>query len=285
MLSTCRKLGHAMSDECLEPNHASAARKTHREVASALHKSWVKNRPITGFDYLAGLRDEREGHLIQRQLQVLSHNALRKPIGWKIGLTSQAALDLFGAREPMVGILYEDRLLEDGAHLKSTQVVQPRIEGEILLEIGKIPATGASDAALRASIASASAAFEIADSRISGWPKAIGGAIADNACCGWFLRSKDRRLPAEVDLATTQLSMTLDGRVISKGSASACMGGVLNVYRWFIQDSHRRGRKLEPGEVILTGALGPAIPLTQTGTYRVDCGSLGSASLRFNEAQ
>lgn len=263
-------------------DRTGAGRRRSREVACALYDSWKENHLIHEPEYLASLRDERAGQLIQQELHLLSRNTSRRPIGWKIGLTSQAALDLFSATEPMVGIMYADRRLEDGGTLDSTKILQPRIEGEILLEIGATPSAGASDADLLGSIASASAAFEIADSRIPGWPTAIGGAIADNACCGWFMRSRVRRVPQDVDLASTQMSMTLDGNIISAGSAAACMGGVLNVYRWFVEDSHRNGRKLRRGQVILTGAMGPAIPLTREGTYRLDCGRLGTASLTFS---
>ena len=147
-----------------------------------------------------------------------------------------------------------------------------------------MPNAGASDAELVASLASVSAAFEVADSRFSGWPSAIGGATADNACCGWLMRAPQSLDPHEADFEGTTMTLTRNGETISEGLASACLGSVLGVYRWFVQDSHRRGRFLSPGDIILTGAMGPMIPMQGPAIYQLDCPGLGSATLAFGGA-
>lgn len=252
-----------------------------RETARKLFDAWRNRQPLEGHRELAALPVAEAGHAIQDELQQLFRDAGRKPIGWKLGLTSRVALDMFGADEPMVGVIYADSLLQDGATLEADQTVSPRIEGEMLLEIGSSPQAGATEEELVASLASVSAALEIADSHIAGWPNAIGGAIADNACCGWLMRSANSIAPKDADFANTAMEITSDGGTISQGYASACLGSVLNVYRWFIEDSHSRGRKLRAGEIILTGAMGPAIPMERSADYTLDCAGLGQASLRF----
>ncbi|WP_299193999.1 hypothetical protein [uncultured Erythrobacter sp.] len=253
-------------------------------IADKLFAAWRDRYAIDSEPELAAMRDPDRGRAIQGALTCLFVKAGRRPIGWKLGLTSQPALDLFGADEPMVGVIYADTLLEEGDTLPTGEIVSPRIEGEMLLEIASVPQPGASDDVLIASLASVSAAFEVADSRLLGWPSAIGGATADNACCGWLMRAPQSLDPAEADFEGTSMVLTRDGETISEGRASACFGSVLKVYRWFVADSYRRGRRLQAGDIILTGAMGPAIPMAGPATYRLECPGLGSATLPFGRA-
>lgn len=255
----------------------------YRQMAAKLREAWTDRQPLEGEDTLTLLSDVEQGQFIQHDLHEAFLAAGRIPIGWKLGLTSQPAMDLFGADEPMVGGIYADSLLRDGATLSPHETVSPRIEGEMLLEIGTVPPPGASDEELIASLALVSAAFEVADSRFHGWPRAIGGAIADNACCGWVIRSQQSIAPSEADFEDTAMVLTCDGESISEGRASACLGSVLEVYRWFIESSHRCGRQLKPGEIILTGAMGPAIPMEAPATYHLSCPGLGEATLHFGD--
>ncbi len=257
---------------------------TETEIARTVFEAWRDRRATNALSQLATSRDAETGYAIQRELNRLFADAQRKRIGWKLGLTSQPALDLFGAQEPMVGVIYADSILEDGARLGPDQTISPRIEGEMLLEIAAMPPPDADDAALVASLASVSAAFEIADSRLEGWPSAIGGAIADNACCGWLMRAPQVVAPDRVDFEGTAMSIARNGEVIVHGQASACLGSVLETYRWFIADSHRRGRTLRTGEIVLTGAMGPALPMEADGVYTLDCGKLGEVRLPYREA-
>jgi 2-keto-4-pentenoate hydratase len=252
------------------------------DAANHLFQAWRDAQAIDSD--LRDLADAEIGRAIQAELSDLFRKAGRKPVGWKIGLTSEPALDLFKASEPMVGVIYEDTMLADGASLDPADTVSPRIEGEMLLELGTPPAFGTDDHALVASIANVSAAFEIADSRITGWPRVIGGATADNACCGRVLRAPQSIAETQADFTGTPMRLTRDGVVISEGNAGVCLGSVLTVYRWFIEDSHRRGRQLQAGDIILTGAMGPMIPMEPGGHYALDCPGLGSASLTFGEA-
>ena len=80
------------------------------------------------------------------------------------------------------------------------------------------------------------------------------------------------------------MTILRDGETISEGRASACLGSVLEVYRWFVEDSHRRARNLQAGDIILTGAMGPAIAMEAPATYRLDCPGLGTATLNFGSS-
>lgn len=252
------------------------------QAAKALFEAWQARRAIP---FEAG--DAAFGREVQARLHVLFLAAGREPVGWKIGLTAPAAMALFGADEPMVGVIYRDSLRGDGALLDPADLIAPRIEGEMLIEIASVPAIDAGDDELRASIAMVRPAFEIADSRVAGWADTIGAAIADNACCG-LLVMPDRGVPsADVDFREAAMELSCDGEAVTQGRASDCLGGVLDVYRWFLADSARRGRVLKPGDLVLCGAMGKpaamawgrayAMTLTGVGALRCATGAQSDA--------
>lgn len=251
------------------------------EIAHSLFEAWRDKQPMHNSLGLATSSNAELGRLIQSELHSLFVQHGREPIGWKIGLTSQPALDLFGAEEPMVGVIYADTVLEESATLAQSETHDPRIEGELLLEIAEPPGSGLDDQELIASLASVRAAFEIADSRLAGWPTAIGGATADNACCGFLLPAPSVASPGDVDFTATEMHIRSGSKVISEGRASACLGSVLNCYRWFVEDSHKRGRELRSGDIVLTGAMGPAAPMQAPAHYSLECAGVGSATLEY----
>lgn len=242
------------------------------DSAQALFWAWQMRRAVPALP--KGL-DATTGRAVQERLHELFLAAGREPAGWKIGLTAPAAMALFGANEPMVGLLYRDSLRGDGARLDPAELISPRIEGEMLIEIGEVPAADASDDTLRGSIASVRPAFEIADSHVVGWADTIGAAIADNACCG-LLVMPDRGVPADdVDFRDSAMELSSGDGPVTRGRASDCLGGILNVYRWFLADSARHSRILKPGDIMLCGAMGKPAAMAWGQTYSMTLTDVG----------
>lgn len=252
-------------------------------LAVDLFAAWKISRPLPASDQLLDWNDAAIGHAVQTELDQMMSAAGRRRVGWKVGLTSPATLLTFGAKEPMVGVIYEDSVLQSGATLQMSRCCSPRIEGEILLEIGTPPIAGADDISLLALIASVRGAFEIADSRIEGWPRQIGQAIADNACCGFLVPGIVFLDPAGTDFSGVAMKLTAGSDTLSEGTGSASMGSVLNLYRWFVEASATSGRDIRKGDIILTGALGPAIPMIAQMTYTLHIDGFETATLNTDE--
>ena len=58
-------------------------------------------------------------------------DAGEKVIGMKIGLTSKAMQNLLGVKEPDYGHLTDKMLLLEGEECKSSELLQPKVEGEL----------------------------------------------------------------------------------------------------------------------------------------------------------
>ncbi|MGB7206438.1 MAG: fumarylacetoacetate hydrolase family protein [Anderseniella sp.] len=222
--------------------------------------------------------DVETAYMVQTLLTERSRISGREQIGWKVGLTSKAALQAFQTKEPMVGNIYADTLWENGATVDAGDCIQPLIEGELLFQLAYVPDPNDSDEQLTASLAKIYAAFEIAECRIEGWAKTIAPAIADNACCGHLVIGEGAD-PAGIDMTAIPMRLMADGEHISNGSGAACLGNPLNVYRWLLEFAARTGRKLAAGDYILTGAMGPAQPMQAGTQYDLTLGGVGTARL------
>lgn len=233
---------------------------------------------------LPGFLSVAEGYSVQGDLAALAQRTGRAVAGWKIGLTSSPAQAAFGATEPMLGVIYADTVFDSGHRLDLKRFIAPRIEGEVLLEVGAPPAASADDAALLASLASVRAAFEIADSRIAGWPELVGQAIADNACCGAVVTGTVGSQPESLDFTAAQSSLAAAGVVIASGQTSECLGGILSAYRWLVRELARQERCLNPGDIILCGAIGGASPVAAGAAYQLQIDGLAPVTLTTTDA-
>ncbi len=241
------------------------------ECAELLVAARKLARPVTGLDQLL---DGNSGYRVQALVDQRHREAGRKPIGWKVGLTTP---------EPMLGIIYGDSVLPDGAVLDLRDACAPRIEGEILLRIGQVPDPECDDATLLASIASIQAAMEIADCRITNWAAPLDHWVADNACCGWIVPASESFAPDRFDLAKVRMQLTGNGSPIAEGLGSNCMGGALQVYRCFLGATARQGRVVRNGDILLTGSIGVPTPMRAGTRYHLhiagEAGVVGEVSL------
>jgi 2-keto-4-pentenoate hydratase len=209
----------------------------------------------------------------------------RRIVGRKAGLTAKAVQAQLGVSQPDFGVLFDDMRIPDGGHLDPARALQPKAEGEVALILGSEltdPDTGPKQVV--AAIASAHAAIEIVDSRIADWKITFADTVADNGSSAFFVMS-DKGYPlAGLDLYTCGMVLEVDGAVASVGAGAACLGHPLNAAAWLARTLVARGEPLQEGDILLTGALGPMVPLLPGQTVTARIGGLGSCSFRFQAA-
>lgn len=203
-------------------------------------------------------------------------------VGKKIGVTSKAIQDAIGVFEPDFGQLTSAMAYEDGATVDLGRLIQPRAEAEIafVLKHDLIgPGITATDV-LRATD-HVRTCFEIVDSRIEGWDIKIQDTVADNASCGVYALGSAKVDPRDVDLTLAGLLVEKDGEPVASGVGAAVQGSPLNSVAWLANTLGRLGIPFGAGEVILSGALGPLIPIADGDTLVASIGGLGSCTLSF----
>jgi 2-keto-4-pentenoate hydratase len=238
------------------------------------------------------MRDTMESTDIDSAYAVQSINtefwrrAGRRIVGQKIGLTSSAVQRQLGVNQPDFGVLFDDMLIADGGTLNSAHVLQPKAEGEVAFVMGRdFDNPRATVVDLMSAIAYALPAIEIVDSRLKDWKITIADTVADNASSAFFVLGSQPQSLAGLDLLTCGMMLTLDGAVASVGAGAACMGHPLNAAAWLAATLSSRGQPLRAGAIIMSGALGPMVPIAPGNQVRVRIGGLGAAEFFFRSAQ
>ena len=234
---------------------------------------------------LIGEVDQDVAYAVQSRLLDRRLAQGRKVVGRKIGLTSPAVQAQFGVYTPDFGVLLDDMVFADREPIDLSSFLQPRIEAEVAFVLGAdldLPHASVVDV-LRATDF-VLPALEIVDSRIAAWDIRITDTIADNASSGALVLGTAPRSLDGFDLTDVGMSLESGGEVVSTGSGAACLGSPVIAVAWLAREVARHGRPLRAGEVILSGALGPMVPVTGPGTHLARIDGLGEVRATFTAA-
>ncbi|MFD6418656.1 2-keto-4-pentenoate hydratase [Streptomyces sp. NPDC060194] len=237
---------------------------------------------------LIGTSDVGTAYAVQRRNLERAAAGGRRVAGRKIGLTSPAVQRQLGVDEPDFGALLADAEVPDGGEADLARLLQPRIEAEVALVLGADltdPDCGADD--VRAAVARLHPALEIVDSRVADWDITLVDTVADNASAGLYVLGGDGRppLPGDGDLSGVRMLMRRGTETVSQGSGADCLGGPLLAARWLAVTLARLGDPLRAGDVVLTGALGPVVPVAPGDVFTAELTGLGEVSVRFPPAK
>ena len=203
--------------------------------------------------------------------------------GRKLGVTAAGGMKMFGISEPVHGVLFGTGALPNGGAVAiGGQTLQPKLETEMGFIMGQdIDTIPASPDALAEAVEAAVPCYEIAGSRIDGWPKGIEDLVADS--CGFcaYVIGEGRAKPSALDLASIQISIAKNGEHHGDGTGAECMGNPLNALMWLVEKLVDKGEGLKAGDLVLTGALGGMIPVEAGQSWTSTFDGLGSVSVSF----
>ena len=207
-----------------------------------------------------------------------------RPVGHKVGLTSPAIQEWLGVSEPDFGVLLDDMIVLDGMVAPTSVLLQPRVEAEVAFVLGdELQGPGVSAADVVRATDHVLPALEIIDSRIADWKITYEDTIADNASSGLFVLGNAPRDLASVDLRLAGMALRKNGDVVSTGVGAACLAHPINAVVWLANKLAEFEQTLSPGEIVLSGALGPVTDVQSGDWVRADIAQLGSVSVRFGE--
>ncbi|TVR02593.1 MAG: hypothetical protein EA398_07665 [Deltaproteobacteria bacterium] len=204
-------------------------------------------------------------------------------VGRKVGLTSRAVQQWLKVDQPDFGTLLADMEVPDGGIAPITRLLQPRVEGEIAFVLGEsLEGPGITARDVLQATAFLLPAIEIIDSRIADWRITFEDTVADNASSGLFVLGTTPVHPEEIpDLRLVGCALRKNGRVVSTGAGVACLDHPAHAVAWLANALATFDTPLQPGDVILSGALGPVTDVEPGDDVRVDIGRLGSVRVRF----
>lgn len=197
--------------------------------------------------------------------------------GHKIGLTSASVQRQLGVDQPDYGVLWKDTEFQDGQMIPWTRLLQPKIEAEIALVLGRdIVSNHPSFADVVSAVDYVVPALEVVGSRIADWKIGICDTIADNASSGVYVLGGPPRKLDGLDLRLCGMVIFRRGETVSEGCGAACLGHPLAAAVWLAKTLARHGSPLRAGNVILTGALGPMVPVAPGDIFEAHIQGLGS---------
>ena len=107
--------------------------------------------------------------------------------------------------------------------------------------------------------------------------------MADNGSSAFFVLGDEEHPPGGLDLLNCEMRLELDGTVVSTGTGAACLGHPLKAAAWLARTLAARGEPLRAGDVVLTGALGPMVPIAPGARVCASIDGLGAVGFAVEE--
>lgn len=256
---------------------------TIEDMVEAIWEARSKLRQIPPLRESHGLSRVEDAQAVQDAVTARALADGRRLVGRKIGLTSAAVQAQMGVDAPDYGVLWADYAFASGDEVAMSRFMQPRAEGEIALVMARgISDPEASMTELISAIAYALPAIEIVDTAIADWNIGLVDTIADNASGGGFALGTGPRALAGLDLRLAGMAMSRNGATVSTGVGAACMGHPLNATLWLARKMATLGRPMEPGDVVLSGALGPVVPVAAGDVFTLEIQGFEPLQIAFD---
>ncbi len=251
------------------------------DAAETLWQAWSSGQPLASLPEELRPADLAEGYAVQRALDDLAG----PPTGWKIAATSRAGQQHLGARGPMVGRLYRSQARPSSTSLSVRNMRMRSAEPEFAFVLSgdlKARPGGLERDDVLAAVGSLVLAIEVPDSRFVDF-KAVGvpSLVADAMCGGHYICGKAIDEWRSLDLAAQSARLRCNGEERSAGSGADVLGDPRDALTWMANEVLGRGWELAAGEIIMTGASSPPLPVDDGDVIEAMFDGLGSVTVTF----
>jgi 2-keto-4-pentenoate hydratase len=204
----------------------------------------------------------------------------RAPAGFKAALTNLESQAYYGATAPAAAVLLPGSALKAGDEGYRIALRDYR-QGIVEVEIGyrfsqRITRPLADVQALQSSLSEILPAVELPDLAHAGGKgqqyRAL-DIIATNAGAKHFIAGSGRA-SSLTDPNTVNFKLYRDGEEIAQGSGRDVLDDQWQALLWLVNRTVASGWTIEPGQVLITGAMGKPVPL-RPGIYVADYGRFG----------
>jgi 2-keto-4-pentenoate hydratase len=253
------------------------------EVAARLdmaHRTRVAiPRPTATY---TGLTVHQAYGIQQRQVEMWTESG-RSVRGHKVGLTSAAMRRQLGVDQPDYGHLMDDMFHLESTPIDSQLYTAPRIEPEIAFILGEpLAGPGLTVAEVIRAVEYVVPALEVIDSRVKDWDITLADTIADNASSGGVVVGATPVRLSDVDLRTIGVVLSRRGQIGATGCGAAVVGSPANALVWLANTLGVLGVTMQSGNVILSGSMTMAIPVSSGDTVVATFGGMGSVTAVFS---
>jgi len=253
------------------------------EVALLLHNAEELSAPIEPLSESPLGLDLADAYAIQQANIARRLAAGAVVVGHKVGLTAVAMQQLLGVDEPDFGHLLDDMVHDHGSTIPATRYCRPRIEPEICFRLAQpLRGPGVTAEDVLAATEAVAPALEIVDSRIRDWKITLVDTVADNASSAGLVCGQWTQLNDAPALAAEAVDLLVDGEIVAQGSGREVLGHPAAAVAWLANTLAACGTALEPGHLVLPGAMTTAPFISPGQKVEAHFSTLGRVSITFN---
>lgn len=204
----------------------------------------------------------------------------RVPAGYKVAMTSAIVQKQFGIDHPTSGVIFRDTIVRSGAKIETP--LQGRVEAEVAFEMAHdLELPEPTLAQVIACVARALPAIEIVDCRVSDWDVTSFDFVADNAAAAIVVLGTDEIAVSPDQLAAISMQIRINGTICATGCAAECNASPFQALHWLALHLIQNGNRLKAGDIVMSGSLGPAVPVSADDTVDVKVGATSPVRVQF----
>ncbi len=210
----------------------------------------------------------------------------RRIAGYKVAFTTGATQRRLGIPEPAYGILSDDAVIRDGTAPSS--LIAPSIEAEIAFVMRRGIEPNSDPATVMRAVEYITAAIEVIDSRLlaadpaTGTPRRGVDIIADSCGAACIMLSEQKHDPGTYDLSRASAVVRHNDAIEDSGVFAMVFGTPWNALPWLATKLAAHGRRLEAGDIVMSGSAIRPYPAKPGDRFEIDYGPLGMLSLAFS---
>jgi 2-oxo-3-hexenedioate decarboxylase len=256
------------------------------EVFAALDSG----RQISPFSTRVSAFDLDQAYRVTATVRQMREARGEMPVGRKIGFTNRTIWAEYNVDRPVWGYMYDStvyHLAEIDDTFSIVSFAEPRIEPEIVFRLASAPAPGMDERALLGCIDWVAHGFEIVQSIFPGWKFSVPDTVAGLGLHGALLIGPHHPIAERAEdwsrtLSSFEIELLKDGAVVDHGHSSNVLGGPLSALRHLvgILACDQFNPSLNAGELVTTGTLTRAFPVSAGATWRTELTGVALDSIR-----
>lgn len=253
-----------------------------KTLADMLLEAEEKGKPISPLTESDPGITVEEAYTIQLRVMEMKKEAGQIVVGKKIGLTSLAMQAMLGVKEPDYGHILNGMVVMETQKVPTSELVAPQIEGELAFVLKEdLKGPGVTLTEVFRCSEGVIPSLEIIDSRIVDWKIKLPDTVADNASSARIVLGGTITPLHSLDLRTVGMVLEKNGEIVATAAGAAVLGHPAQAVAWLANKLAGYGIILRKGEVVLSGSLTAAIPVTTGDFVRADFGPLGDVKVKF----
>ena len=204
--------------------------------------------------------------------------------GYKVGVTNPQNRAQLDADPPHFGHLLTDSIYSENTPIPTEKFIRPRIAPGIAIAL-RTPLRGPGVTVIQAlaAVDYVLPALEVVDCRIDGGLITTADTVADNGSSAALVLGSTPTMIGGLDLRMVGCALFRNGTVAATGAGGATLGSPVNALVWLANTLGKLGFTLEPGQVVLPGAVTPTVKIGPGNTITASFTGLGSVTARFAE--